>query len=93
MIAPTNIQLFDEDGVQPVHSSNTHWRHGTYESVVFFREADATHWCAKFRLSLDGETNELRDGGATITQVKPVEKTVTVYVQIEAGAQRSGAST
>jgi len=82
MDAPTAEQLNDEDGFESVDRKSSPWRHGEYVSQVFRREADNTFWCARYRLSTDGETNELRDGGAVITQVRPEQRTVTVYVNL-----------
>lgn len=81
---PTCEQLSNGDGVSRVHrEADPSWRHGSYMTDVFHRVADDTYWLASYRLSTDGETNELRDGGAEITQVKPVQKTVTAYEAIE----------
>lgn len=79
MEAPTCEQLSDEELECVATHSDTSWRHGTRETHVFKRETDGTFWEAKFRLSTDGETNELREGLAKIRQVFPKEKTVTVY--------------
>ena len=77
---PTCAEICDEQLGQPVYrESDASWRHGTRETQVFHRSSDNTYWQAKFRLSADGETNELREGYATITQVEPFEKTITAY--------------
>lgn len=77
---PTCEELFDGDGFKSVHrEADTSWRHGAYITQVFHREADGTYWEANYRLSTDGETNELREGSAEIREVVPVEKTVIVY--------------
>lgn len=88
IVPPTNVQLLEEESVDVVHSSCTHWRHGTYESVIFHRPSDATYWCAHYCLSTDGETNELRDGGAHITRVMPVEVMSTQYIPFKEDAIR-----
>jgi len=80
-IAPTCEELDDGDGFERVHhETDATWRHGSYVTDVFHRKADDTYWMAAYRLSTDGETNELRDGEAEISRVKPVQKTVTDYV-------------
>lgn len=76
---PTCEQLSDEELECVFRHSDPSWRHGTRETQVFRRETDGTFWEAKFRLSTDGETNELRDGGAVIRQVWPEQKTITAY--------------
>ncbi len=55
------------------------WRHGSYVTQVFRRDSDETYWQAKYRLSSDGETNELREGLATIVQVEPVVVQTVAY--------------
>lgn len=81
MESPTQEHLLEEDGLKIVSRiSDASWRHGTYETQVFHREKDDTFWQVVFRLSTDGETNELREGGYTIRQVTPQEKVVIVYV-------------
>jgi hypothetical protein len=80
MEKPTCEQLLDEDGVKRMSCEDDgSWRHGVYRTEVYLREVDGTYWRAGYRVSTDGETHELRDGGARIVQVQPVEKTVTVY--------------
>jgi hypothetical protein len=85
MESPTCEQLIDEegscnDGFKLISRiSDPSWRHGTRETQVFLRESDQTFWEAKFRLSTDGETNELREGLAKIRQVQPKEKMITIY--------------
>lgn len=80
---PTCEDLWEEDGYERVHREvDDSWRHGCYVAQVFHREADDTHWCASYRVSTDGETNDLRDGLADIIQVRPEEKTIIVYVPV-----------
>ena len=81
METPTKEQFLEEDGLKIVSRiSDASWRHGTYETHVFHRETDNTFWQVVFRLSTDGETNELREGGYQVKQVTPQEKIVVVYV-------------
>jgi len=80
---PTCAEIFDEQLGQPVHRESAPWRHGTRETEVFRRASDNTYWQVKFELSTGGETNGLREGYATITQVEPFEKTVTAYRPIQ----------
>lgn len=83
MAAPTCKQLMDEDGLERVQrTADDSWRHGSYVLEVFHRELDDTYWQAGYRHSTDGEANELREGTATIVQVKREHQTVTVYVPI-----------
>jgi hypothetical protein len=87
MITPTCEELLEEDGLDMVHrESDASWRHGTYEYRVYHRVADDTYWSAAFRLSTDGETNELREGTAEINQVVPQQEMVTTYVKAPSAA-------
>lgn len=52
---------------------------GVYSKEVYHREADDTYWQVSYRMSTDGETNELRDGLAPIVSVYPHEIKTTVY--------------
>ena len=79
MIAPTCKELFNEELKLVTESVVSQWRHGTVQQAVYYRESDNTYWQAEYRVTPDGETNELREGYANIKQVKPVEKVVTVY--------------
>lgn len=84
---PTCEDLFEQDGFKDVHrEADTSWRHGAYISEVFLRESDNTYWMANYRLSTDGETNELREGTAEIVQVEPFEKTITDYREVKVEA-------
>ena len=82
MEKPTCEQLIDDELDSVSRESDDSWRHGSYITQVFYRKADGTYWQAEYRLSSDGETNELREGYAEITQVKPVEKSVTTYLPV-----------
>lgn len=82
---PTCEQLFDndDDEIKSVHRKpDDSWRHGCYITHIFHRKSDGTYWKAYYRLSTDGETNELEEGYAKITQVTPVEKTIIDYVEV-----------
>ena len=82
MEKPTCEELLEEIGCEKVYSeSDTSWRHGSYETGVWHRESDDTFWRAKYRVSTDGETHELRDGEAeeTICQVSPKVVETIVY--------------
>ena len=81
--SPTCEELYEEEGFEIVSEEHdTSWRHGSYEATVFRRTNDNTFWLAAYCLSNDGETNELREGLATILQVLPQETTTTVYVPV-----------
>ena len=85
MKVPTCEEIWNgrEDEFEQVHrKDDTSWRHGSYVWAVFKRISDNTFWCASYRESNDGETNELREGYANISQVKPVEKVVIDYVGV-----------
>lgn len=78
--APTCDELFDEKlGDAVMTEDDTSWRHGSYRSQVYHRASDDTYWMANYRLSNDGETNELREGCAEIKQVWPIQVTKTDY--------------
>lgn len=77
---PTHEQLWNEE-LEEIQSEPTDtWRHGSVMETIYHREEDNTHWRAVYRVSADGETNELREGYADITQVEPRQVTVTQYV-------------
>ena len=78
-IAPTCKQLCNEDLELIEHKVDDGWRHGFYVTRIYQRDEDGTFWRASYRMSTDGETNELREGLARIAQVFPREKTVTIY--------------
>ncbi len=80
MDAPTCKQLMNEELETVLRTSDDSWRHGSYITEVFFRDTDSTYWEAYYRRSGDGETNELREGSATITRVYPEQVTTTIYV-------------
>jgi len=82
---PSCADLVDEDGdlndgfelVDTINDPS--WRHGLRVTDTFKRLSDSTYWSAHYRLSTDGETNELREGVAIITQVEPYIIEVTKY--------------
>lgn len=80
IVPPTHEQLtYDEDTLKSVSRElDDSWRHGNRVDEVWKRERDGTYWFAHYRLSTDGETNELRDGECDITRVYPVTKTIQV---------------
>lgn len=81
MEQPTCEELFDDELGDPVfREDDASWRHGSYRTEVYSRPSDGTYWCAKYRVSSDGETNELREGLAQIVQVWPTQVTITKYV-------------
>lgn len=80
---PTCEELCEEDGFEQVHrEADDSWRHGSYVTAVYKRASDGTYWEASYRLSTDGETNELREGLATITQVEPQEVKTIAYMPV-----------
>lgn len=83
---PTCEQINDGDGFlrlrvnqEPWRQNREPWRHGNYITAIFMRESDNACWKVQYALSTDGETNELREGTAQISQCWPYEKTVTDY--------------
>jgi hypothetical protein len=83
--APTCEQLINEDRLKSVlRIADDSWRHGAYITQVFYRESDGTYWQAKYRLSTDGETDELAEGLAFIIQVEPYEVKTTAYRPVAA---------
>ncbi len=82
MKTPTCAELFGEE-LEEVQENLASWRHGHRVTQVFHRESDDTYWQATYLCSSDGETNELREGGARIIQVEPRQMTVTKYVKIQ----------
>jgi hypothetical protein len=78
---PTCEDLYEDTLTYKTVSRTTDdsWRHGSYVTQIYHRGSDNTYWEATYRLSSDGETNELREGFADITQVEPFETTVIRY--------------
>lgn len=70
MNPPTCEELWNEE-LELVKEDFLYWRHGARKNQVYWRECDNTYWRASFRESTDGETNELREGVASIIQVYP----------------------
>lgn len=84
MNKPTCQEIYDELLGDPVHTEDdASWRPGFYRTSVYFREEDKTYWMVGYRQSTCGETNELREGTAEITQVEPYEITTTAYRKIK----------
>ena len=89
MNKPTHEELFDEDGFENLdREDDTTWRHGSYVKEWFRRIEDETFWLAQYYQSTDGETNELRDGGAIISHVEPYEVTVIRYRMVPADQEQ-----
>ena len=83
MSAPTHEDLFEEVGFEQLdREDDASWRHGSYVKEWFRRIEDESFWLAEYLESTDGETNELREGGAVISQVEPYEVTLTKYRKI-----------
>ena len=78
---PTCNDLYEDNSIYKsvYRVSQDSWRHGSYVTQVYYRSSDNTYWEAHYCLSTDGETNGLRENGATITQVEPFEQVVTSY--------------
>ena len=82
MDKPTCDDLLEEVGYSEISRiSDPSWRHGTRERAVYQRDSDNTLWAAEYRLSADGETNELREGLADIYQVAPKVIATTIYLR------------
>lgn len=81
---PTCRQIFDEElGCHIFEKVESGWRHGVTVTRVYRRESDSTFWEVNYRNSTDGETNELRDGEASIIQVEPFEEHIVSYRAIK----------
>jgi len=78
IIPPTCEEIRDDQLKSVDREVDNSWRHGCYINEVYYREADDTYWNVSYRLSTDGETYELREGSADISQVFPVTETVTI---------------
>ena len=80
LVKPTCEEILEEVGFEEIHSEIVDkWRWGTVMFEVFRRESDETLWGVDYRVSTDGETNELREGIAEIYEVKQVTRTITSY--------------
>lgn len=79
IIPPTCEQPYNEELKLIDRKTDDSWRHGSYVTAIYRRDEDGTFWRTMYRLSSDGETNELREGLAKIKQVFPKEVTVTIY--------------
>lgn len=89
MNAPTCAQLYGEDGDATqgyvlVHTVNDpSWRHGLRVTGTYLRQSDSTYWSAHYRLSTNGETNELAEGLADIYEVEPFKVEVIKFKRKE----------
>lgn len=79
IVAPTCEQLSNEELPLADRKVDDSWRHGVRVTAVYRRDKDGTFWQASYRLSADGETNELAEGLAKIVQVFPRQVNVTIY--------------
>ena len=82
---PTCEEIF-EDELTMVHDEIVEpWRWGDVWFEVYHRGVDDTYWSVCYRVSTDGETNELREGLADIHQVRPEKKVVetTEWMTVE----------
>jgi hypothetical protein len=86
IIPPVSTELleasFDDDGEnfnQVFYEADNSWRHGCYITAVFERLSDHTFWEVFYRVSTDGETNELRDEILPVKRVYPKEITSIIY--------------
>jgi len=82
MPKPTCEQIINEELGEPIQTKNDPWRHGVTTTEVYHRKEDDTFWQVLYCVSSDGETNDLREGYATIMQVWPYEVMVTKYKTI-----------
>lgn len=83
-IAPPNCQDILEDKFgEPIDCELGEWRHGPLRIEVYYRAEDDTYWRARYRVSTDGETNELREGLASIVRVWPSRVTAIEYTTSE----------
>ena len=79
-VKPTCEELWEGYGFEEIETNVMGtWRHGVMREDIFLRESDQTYWLADYRVSTDGETNELREGGADIYKVIPATKTVKFF--------------
>ena len=75
MVPPTYDELWEEcDEIE--ETTIGHWRHGRIMKTVWQRPSDETYWLAKYRVSTDGESNDLRDGLREPIQVMPEMVTI-----------------
>ena len=79
---PTCEQILEDELtlIEPVIVGR--WRHGTVHRDIYKREDDGSFCAVQFRYQHNAEESDLTDGTATIIQVQPVPKTVTVYEKI-----------
>lgn len=80
MNKPTCQEIWDEELGDPISiNHDASWRHGAYITDVYKRESDNTYWEVHYRRSTDGETNELEEGIAHISEVEPYEVKTIKY--------------
>jgi hypothetical protein len=82
IVKPTCEQLWNEELEIVKETILSEWRHGNVLSVIYKRNADDTYWRATYRVSVDRDYNELREGSATIKQVVPVKVEIITYEPI-----------
>ncbi len=60
------------------------WRHGVVDEIVVKELATGKFYCINYRVTADGDYNEMRDDdNFSFFEVKPITKTVTVYVPVD----------
>ena len=83
MDKPTHEELressWEDNGFKAVlRTTDDSWRHGVRVHQVFCRKADMTYWAVDYRLSTDGECDELAEGECKIEQAWAHDEVVTV---------------
>ena len=81
IVKPTHEELMDygDEFKSVSREADDSWRHGSYITQVFNRKSDDTYWMVCYRLSTDGETNDLADETCAITQVNPKTIETIIY--------------
>lgn len=74
---PSHDQLFKEEFPLVDRQVKDDWRHGVTVTEVYLVGDD--YYQARYRLSIDGETNGLRDGNVRILKVFPKQINVTIF--------------
>ena len=73
---------WDDEQIEVVEHQKTidSWKWGTVEQVIIKVKEPEEYFRIQFRVSVQGETNELRDDeGYDIEKVIPFEKTITTW--------------
>lgn len=70
------LRLVMQDAGLKTHVQDN-WRHGVTVTEVYLVGDD--YYQARYRLSVDGETNGLRDGNVRILKVFPKQINVTIF--------------